>query len=384
MKKALLLLVLVLCASGAFAVGDQAYLGMFAETSVMKIPGMPAMPALPPGMDMEQMSKMPGMEQMMSMGAPKRTFNIRLWSPGLAPPSAEAYVTPPAGLKQGDRLDLEIYRPEPVKAEGPTEGKEAKPSPAEIEFTIKYYWGSSETVKPGQPKIIKFGSLTPEQKRTMGDAGKRSGAGGSYFYKPNWTTAYWPTSKQPGRIAKDASLVGAFSLTTNYTGNVTIDCPSNVDFLAAIEMTRPSLDEQINLDEAIKFVWKAIPNLLGSHAMIIGMEGRNTMVIWLSSEIWREDIMSVDWGFLQMAEVRQYVQDTIMMKGDRTDVSVPAGIFKKCDMANFKMTGYGPGVARDKTQPIPRIQTKTTLSIMLGGKGMPGMQEGMGEGQVPE
>ena len=372
MKKALLIALLLFSPTGVFAVDNQAYLGMFAETSVRKIPGMPAMPPLPPGVDMEEMAKVPGMEQMLSMGAPKRTFTIRLWSPRLAPPSASAYVTPPEGLKQGDRLDLEIYRPEPVKAEGPTEGKEAKPTPSEMEFTIKYYWGSSEIVKPGQPKVIKFGSLTPEQKRTMGDARKRSGTGASYFYKPDWTTAYWPTSKQPGRIAKDASLVGTFSLTTNYTGNVTIDCPSNVDFLAPIEMTSPTLDEQVNLDEAVKFVWKAIPNLLGSHAMITGFEGRNTMIIWLSSEVWREDVMSVDWGFLQMAEVRQYVQDTVMMKGDRTDVTVPAGIFAKCDMANFMMTGYGPGAARDKTQPIPRIQTKTTLSITLGGKGMPG------------
>lgn len=372
MKKALLLLVLVLCASGAFGVGDQAYLGMFAETSLRKMPGMPVMPPLPPGVDMGKMAQVPGMEEMMEMGAPKRQFTIRLWSPSLAPPSAQAYVTPPAGLKQGDRLDLEIYRPEPEKVEGKTGPGEGKTAPSDIEFTIKYYWGSSQTVKPGQPKIIKFGSLTPEQKRTMGDAGKRSGAGASYFYKPNWTTAYWPTSKQPGKIAKDASLVGAWRLTTNYTGNVTIDCPSNVDFLAPIDMTSPNLEEEINLDEAIKFVWKPIPNLLGSHAMIVGFEGRNTMVIWSSSEVWREDMMSVDWGFLQMAEVRQYVQDTIMMKGDRTDVSVPVGIFKKCDMANFMMTGYGPGVAREETQPIPRIQTKTTLSIMLGAKDVSG------------
>ena len=54
-------------------------------------------------------------------------------------------------------------------------------------------------------------------------------------------------------------------------------------------------------------------------------------------------MMSVDWGFLQMAEVRKFVKDTIMMAGDRTTVTVPAGIFANADMANMMMVGYGPG-----------------------------------------
>jgi len=77
-----------------------------------------------------------------------------------------------------------------------------------------------------------------------------------------------------------------------------------------------------------------------------------------------------DMGFLQMAEVREFVKQTVFMSGDRTKVNVPAGIFENCDMAMFNMVGYGPGAALDKAQPIPRIQTKTSLRITLGGKGM--------------
>jgi hypothetical protein len=36
------------------------------------------------------------------------------------------------------------------------------------------------------------------------------------------------------------------------------------------------------------------------------------------------------------------------------------------------MFAWGPGAARDAVQPLPRAQTKTTLNIMLGGKGMKG------------
>jgi hypothetical protein len=66
---------------------------------------------------------------------------------------------------------------------------------------------------------------------------------------------------------------------------------------------------------------------------------------------------------------------TVFMKGDRAAVTVPAGIFANADMAMFQMVGYGPGAALDKAQPLPRIQTKTKLNMMLGGKKMPKMDQ---------
>ncbi len=381
MKRFALILLLLSAAASVYAVGDQAYLGIFAETSVTKIAGMPAMPALPPGVDMSKLADMPGMEQLMGMGAPKRKLDVRLWSPGLAPDSATAAIAPPKGLKQGDKLDLEIYRPKAEKVGGTTGEGEAPAQAGSTDFTIKYYWGSSATVKPGQPKVIKMSSMTADQKRVMKESSQKSGAS-SYFYKPDWTTAYWPTKKQPGRIAKDAVLPGSYALTTSYTGNVTIDCPANVDFLGPIDMIAPSMEEKVDLEKAIKFEWKPIPNLLGSRASIFGMEGKSTLIIWSSAEVWQEESMSVDWDYLQMAQVRKFVADTVMMAGTRTDVTAPIGIFKDCSMANLTMVGYGPGVAMEKVQPIPRIQTKTTLMMMLGGKGMPGQEDTTG-GSVP-
>jgi len=334
---------------------------------------------LPPGVDL---SKMPGMDGMLAMFAPQRKLTVRLWSPGLAPADATAVIAPPAGLKQGDRLNLELYRPKPGQTEdeagtaGPTQGGE---------FTIKRYWGSSETVKPGQPQVttINWDTLTPEQKETMRKMQERAKKQNSYFYKPDWTTGYWPTGKQPGvpdkhtqkvpgLIAKDAALPGSYALTTNYTGNVTIAVPETVDFLAPIEMDSPKLDEAPPLDEALLFHWQPIPNALGLHAQIMGMEGMSTLILWSSSEI---PVTEFNPGrdYLQMAEVAARVQSTEFMAGTRQDVAVPAGIFKDCDMVNLSMVGYGTGTARDDTQPLARVQTKTTLTIMLGGKKMPRM-----------
>jgi len=314
----------------------------------------------------------------MMSGEPTRVLNIRLWSPSIAPSDAFAYVTPPAGLKQGNKLDLELYRPKPGEDAASAAGNAAFSPESNPEFTIKIYWGSSETVKPGQPKVIKWAELTDEQKAGMKKQAERAQAAQSYFYKPNWTTGYWPTEKQPGEIAADASLVGSYSLTTNYTGNVSIDAPDNVNFLAPIDVSSPDLAGKIDLTSFIPFEWKQIPNALGLYASIVGMEGKNTIIMWSSSEVFKDGLVG-DLGFPQMAEVRKYVEETVFMKGDQTKVTVPVGIFKDADMAMFSMYGYGPGAALDKAQPLPRIQTKTSLSIMLGGKKMEGMGMGMGQ-----
>jgi hypothetical protein len=368
--RGLLVLALLSLATRLWAADNQAYLAILAETQVHKMAGMPAISELPPGIDL---SKMPGLASMLS-GAPERRLEVRLWSPGIAPADAFAYVTPPAGLQQGKKLDLELYRPRGEAEATPSRPGEFNPD-AVKDFTIKIYWGSSEKVKPGQPKVIKWEGLTAEQKQAMRRQASESGGGGSYFYKPNWTTGYWPASERAGKIAEGASLVGDYALATSYTGNVSITAPPNVNFLAPLELTSPKLDKSVPLDRPVALAWKQIPNALGLHATAFGMEGKNTLVLWSSSEIYSDDLMA-DWGYLQMAKVRELVDATVMMRGDKTSATVPEGIFGNCEMAMLMMVGYGPGAALESGQPLPRIQTKTTLTVTLGGKAM---SEGMGE-----
>lgn len=349
---------------------EQAYLAILAETKVGRAVGAPAISLadlkdLPPGF------KLPP-EAMMFAGIPTRVLNVRLWSPSIAPANATASVAPPSGLKQGNKLDLELYRPE-AGATGTTE-KDKDFDPDSIsDFTIKIYWGSSETVKDGQPKILKWADFTPSQKEAMRQQSREAKRVNSYFYKPNWTTGYWPTKSQQGNIDEKASLVGRYALTSTYTGNVEIEAPSNVDFLAPIEVSSPNLEKKLDLKKSINLAWKEIPNALGLYGSVFAMEGKNTMIIWSSSETFVDGMLD-NMGFLQMAEVRDYVSKTVFMEGNRTKVSIPAGIFQNVDFAMYNMSGYGPGAALEKAQPLPRIQTKTSLMIMLGGKKMPDMR----------
>jgi|GEM_PF-687952 len=370
MKALLLTLCILAIATTLYAAdekqSDQAFLALLAETKLMRIPGMPKMPDMPAGMKMPDMPNMPG--------KPERVLNIRLWSPGIAPADATAVITPQDALKQGKKLNLELYRPTSDKDDTPLP-KGVKPFDPDSnkKFTIKIYWGSSATVRDGQPKIIKWGDVSPDQKAAMSKRAKEMQAKGynSYFYKPNWTTGYWPTKTQPGKIAKDASLVGKYTLNTSYTGNVSIEAPSNVEFMDPIEMSSPDLEESVPLDKAIEFKWTAIKNALGLNASIFGMEGEDTMIIWTSAEVFNDSIMG-DQGFMQMADVEKNVKKQLFMKGNTTTVTVPIGIFANCKMPMFMMAGYGPGAALEEGQPLPRIQTKTSLNIMLGKmEGMP-------------
>jgi hypothetical protein len=346
----------------------QAYLGVFAETASMKVVGVEMPPELkdlklPPGVKLP-----PQALAAMRMFMPSRQLTVRLWSPGLAPDDAKATLDIPEGLKLGRKLDLKLYRPKAGQtgdAEGPGPG-----GPSVAEMTLKRYWGSSATVKQGQPEVVEMKSLTPEQQAQMRSRTSAMRRSTSYFYKPEWTTGYWPAGNQPDPVQEEAALAGHYTLTTTYTGNVEIDVPANVNFLAPIEMSSPKLEKAVNLNNAIVFKWAGIPNALGLYAQIVGIkEDAKEITIWSSSEAKPE--IGVSFDYLQMAEVRELVKKEILMAGDRVEVTVPAGIFKDCDVVMFQMIGYGPGAATETGQPLPRVQTKTTLNIMLGGKKLP-------------
>jgi len=366
------LLLLALATAPALAQSqDSSYLGIFAETHQTIIAGMKQrqMPKLPPGISLP-----PSVRAMMP-GGPKRMLTVRLWSPGLAPDSATASIVPPSGLQLGQKLDLDIFRPKPAQPAGGGGGTGSSSSNgAPPDLTIKFYWGSSDTVQPGQPKIFNLATMTPGQQMEMASHMKgmnpmASGgaSGGNYFYKDGWTTGYWPTDAEPGDIPDNASMAGTFNLNTSFAGNCTIDAPSNVDFLAPITMTSPDLSVKPALDAALAFQWNQIPNALGEYAKAIGFEGKSTLIIWSSADVF-DDTLLGNTDYMQMSEVNDAVSKHIFMPGDSTHMTIPAGIFANSEMMMLNMVGYGPGSASSAGSPVPRIQTKTTLSVMVNNK----------------
>jgi hypothetical protein len=343
---------------------NQAYFAIEAETSDSRAAGLPKI-QLPTGIPLPAGITLPPEVRDMLAGSSSRKLSMRLWSPTVAPDGATAAVIPPAGLGQGPRLDLVLYRPKPGDGAGSTLAGNAGSLGSVGDFTMKFYWGSSKTVRPGQPKIVHVGDLTGDQKAQAEQAIAHAKASTSYFYKPGWTTGYWPTKDQPGKIDDAAALPGTFIVKTNYTGVGLLSVPPDVNFLDKIALTSPDLSRRPDLTQGLPLAWNQIPGLLGMYAIAVGMEGNNTAVIWSSSEV--EAFPFFD-NFLEMAQVRKFVEDQVFMAGDRSACDIPAGIFANADMATLRLVGWGKGAARDNSQPLPRLQTKTTLNVLLGGK----------------
>lgn len=378
MKVLKLLPLLALLPARCLADDSQAYLGIFAATEAMKMAGMPAIPKvqLPPGVQLPPQAA----AALERFGKAYRSLTVRLWSPGIAPDGATAIMNIPDGLKLGNALVLELYRPKPSDASpggGPGAADIADP-----DMVIKQYWGSSRTVKPGQPEVTEIKGLSEDQKAAMRRGMAQARGRISYFYKPDWTTGYWPAAQQSGRLAEDAVLAGHYSLKTSYTGNVEIDVPADVKLLPPIDLSSPNLEQRIDFSEPIVLHWNAIPGILGLHAQIVGMQGRKTLILWDSAEARPPMGFGLGDDFMQMAEVKDLVSRNLFMAPDRVEAIVPGGIFKDCDFVMLRMVGYGPGTALEKAQPLPRVQTKTTLTVMLGGRQMPGGPAGGQEGGI--
>jgi hypothetical protein len=352
----------------ALAADEQATLEISAQTMAMKMAGMgmPDVAELMAGVDPSLLASIPGMADLPMPGAAMRMLMVQLTSPGIAPEGATASLAVPPALKLGPRLDLEIARPvQTPLAQGADTGG--------LQLTARFYWGSSPTVKPGQPEVLTSDALTAEQRRAIAQMRadtERQGKPGLPMIGEGWTWASWPTAEQRGLLAKDAALPGGYALTTNYTGNVSLDAPQGMTFLGPIELTSPALKEEPPLDAPIVLRWKPVPGVLGYSAMIVAMQGQNTLVMWASSEV---SLMETELrvGFLPTEKVAALVESRVLMGPDRTEATVPAGIFKDCDTVFMMMTGYGPGI-EVQGRPVARMQTKSALMAMLHGGPPPG------------
>lgn len=367
---------LLLASSLAFAANDKAFWGIFVETVVNKSVGMPDMSAMLQNLPPEALANLPPEVRAMMGGGAARRVSMRFWTPGTAPEGATATVFAPDGFGQGERLPMQLIRPGEIVGDrdDPEPGEEVTELP-QGKMRIEIYWGSSATVKPGQPKVIEvdLSTMTPEQRTEWREQMENATSGG---YRADWTQAIWPRPQDQPNFA-ESDLTGNFRLESTYGGGVDIDVPATVGYLDPIQFSSPKFSETIDLTKAVEFAWPAIANVLGYHGQITGFHG-TTFVIWHAGEAEPNFTEAVDFDFMQMADVRRLVAERLFMPGEADEVTVPEGIFAECDMVGMVMTGYGTGTARDDTDPLPRVQTKTVFTGSLGGKMMAGMMPGGG------
>lgn len=280
----------------------KANLAILAETRADIMPGM----QIPEGFDPEMLKGLPGMADIPGLAVPfgpKRSLEILLSAPGKAPSDAFARVSAPTGFKKGSVLNLDIEKPgKPVPWEsGKGEAGEFTPEETK-EFVVKRYWGSSQTVKHGQPEVIKWSTLTIQMQGQIRSAIVKAKQFGE-FAEPDTTRVYWPNKPDDYNIAKDASLVGDWKLDTNFTGTASLTAPADVTFLAPFEFSGTLKSGDVDLEKFLTINWKAIPGMLASEAGAMGMEGENSLILWSSLEKKTDNWMGLGTGgFITAAE----------------------------------------------------------------------------------
>jgi len=147
-----------------------------------------------PGMSSEDMSGIEGMMmgRMSGMG-PRKSLMLQLNSPKTVPPQPEASHDIPPAQKMGSTLPLII--PERDKP-GRSDDEQANYEKPKMRMLM--YWGCSDTVRPGQPKVL------DTEKMSMIDFGKAmAGRSVSRQYSPSsragWVYADWPNRKDRTR-----------------------------------------------------------------------------------------------------------------------------------------------------------------------------------------
>jgi len=334
-----------------------------------------------PGMPQEGMSGLQGMIIGKMAGAgPKKTLLLQLNSPKAPPSGPEATHDIPPGLNMGKTLPLLI--PEPAKpARG---GEEPEQKMEKPKVRMLFYWGCSETVRPGQPKVL------DTEKMSMPQFGKAmSGRTGSGQTPPSqragWAYAEWPNQKDRQDVPKSSSLSGDHFIHGNYMPDIQFAVGERHDFMAPVEFTSVTG----GLTDSIKFQWKKIPTAIGYFAMAIGhIEKTGETVIWSSS-----DAQDPGYGlmsYLPPADVNRFIRDKVVMGPEVTSCSVPKGIFKDANGAALQFIGYGdelniayPPKPKDSTKPheyiwAVKLRNKSTGMLPIG------MDEGKAERRTKE
>lgn len=314
-------------------------------TSRMFMPGTPDMPKIP-GMDI------PG------FNAPTRTLSMNLTSDKKADAQSKAEVMIPEGLRLGPKVKLTIDLPGESEQGLPDEIGDEKQEEMS-DFTMKLYWKSSQTVLPGQPRVITSADINSAITAAPNAMKKfkmavESAEDGSY--------AYWP-GHDFKQLDKKAGTPGGYTLTTNYCGGTTFSMEQSQNFLDPISLA--GLDKGVDLNKFIKVQWKPVTNAAAYLVTAFGSSEKE-MITWTSST--DPDITgNIYSGAISKAEMKKYLDSGILLPPTATTCYIPVGIFKNTQSPMLMITAYGNDTIQRKDGIETQIVVRSNATAMLSG-----------------
>jgi hypothetical protein len=361
---------------------------LWIDVGVHTMPGMPEMPAMPAGMGGmfggSQGGNVFGNARNMALG---RHADIAFFTQR-KPGGTEATQTVPAGSGLAPSLPLVPVKVEPRGPTGPGTPRE----PGEYEppkGRILFYWGCSETVRPGQPRVLDFSKAAPTEwgNFMQGRAPRERGA----VARPGHSI--WPNEKDRRSFGRDASLAGEHSLSgEGVPADLKFAIGTAHDFMPPL-----ALQQTGTLASALNLSWQAVPHARAYflNAMSGGEEaGVTEMVFWSSAEVPDFGMGLIDYA--SPANIEQWLREKVLLAPSVTQCAIPAGIFAKGQGGMLRMIAYGPELnlahpPRPTDVRVPwepewavRVRTKSTAMAILGQSADAGSRMGAAPAASPQ
>lgn len=284
------------------------------------------------------------------------------------PAGTSALQELPAGADLG-AAPLHLVTP---PREAAQRGDDVASYPERPRGRILFYWGCSESVKPGQPRILDMGKLSAQdygsfmQGRSVVDRGARAEAG----------YAIWPNERENSQIPRRATLVGEHSVSGDgVPPGLEFRIDAQHDFMPSLQV-----DASGDLNDSIRVRWQPLAQARAYllTAMSGGMDGNDApeMVIWSSSEPPEPGFGLLT--YISNANIDRWLKDRVLLPANQGECAVPKGIFAKGEGAMLQAIAYGnelnlvhpPRPADPKAPWQPewsvRVRNKSVAMNMLG------------------
>ena len=289
------------------------------------------------------------------------------------PNLAEANQAVPAATQLAPSWRLQAP-PQAKPAPAPREDEEVAPQFERPKGKFILYWGCSETVRAGQPRVIDLATASPQEIAQYFQA-RRATQRGSHLAAGR---PVWPSRDDRRSLPDGASIVGEHA----YSGQ---GVPEGFRFnITAAQDLMPAIDlAQRDGGSATLLSWQALPTARAQFLAALGSKGEGETVFWTSSEVPETGFGLLD--YQTNAAVDRWLKERVLLAPTVTQCAVPKGIFG--EVGFLRMIAYGselnlvhpPRPADPKVTWEPewavKVRVKSVTSAMLG-VDMPGSMSG--------
>ena len=304
-------------------------------------------------------------------GAAGRWMDVTLYTsrnPNLQ--LATQSVPPATGLAPSLKL-MAPERPKPVprgEDEAPTEFNYEPPK-----GKLLLYWGCSETVRPGQPKVVDLQTATMAEFAKFFES-RRSTTRGAHAAAGR---PVWPSRDDKRVFPAGASIAGPHA----YQGDgvpesFKFSIPAAQDIMPALQLKQSEQPAFVRLD------WNAIPT---ARAYFLGSMGaregeQNTIVIWTSSELPDSGFGLFD--YQTNRAIDGWLKDKVLLPPSTTTCAIPK---EAAGQGMLRAIAYGSelNMAYPPRPTDPAVAWEPEWNVKIRVKSLTTTMFGMPEGAMP-